>query len=36
MSIPVLLDKFGFLVPPALIEELKKFVVEFPECDKLV
>jgi hypothetical protein len=35
-SIPVLLTKFGFLVPPVLIEELKKFVVEFPAWLKLV
>jgi hypothetical protein len=36
MSIPVLFDKFGFLAPPALMEELKKLEVELPECDKFV
>ena len=29
ISIPVLFAKLGFLVPPVLIEELKKLVVEF-------
>ena len=35
-STPVLFIKFGFLAPSTTIEELKKFVGEFPEWFKLI
>ena len=36
ISIPVLFNNWGFLVPGAVMDELKKFDVEFKESFKVV